>query len=77
MDCTYMEVGTWVILRKHSDWSCYKDPYHGKRTRIKYVYTNYEGNQAFCLVCYDRGKYQWYPNDMILASDAELLRSPL
>ena len=72
-----MEVGTRVILRKHPNWFCYKDPYHGKRTRIKYVCTNYEGNPSFCLVGYDRGRYRWYPNDMILASDAKLLRSPL
>ena len=77
MDSTYMEVGTRVILRKHPNWFCYKDPYHGKRTRIKYVCTNYEGNPSFCLVGYDRGRYRWYPDDMILASDAKLLRSPL
>ena len=77
MDSTYMEVGTRVILRKHPDWSWLKRNYHGRRATITEVWTDFSGNPEGCLVDCDGGTYQWYPDDMILASDAKLLRSPL
>lgn len=77
MDSTYIEVGTWVILRKTYEWGLEKDPYHGKRTRIKYVWISYLEGRRCCRVGCDRGRFAWLPDDMILASDAKLLRSPL
>lgn len=76
MDSTYAEVGVRVIILKGPDrnertgWSMYMDKYIGQEASI----IDIEGETGECLLDVDDGEWWWPIQDLILASDRELLR---
>lgn len=80
MDDTYAEVGTEVILGKHTRvgncclaWAEGKECYVGRKTRITMVVGKDCIGALCCRVQCDYGKYRWRVENMILASDVPLL----
>lgn len=79
MDETYAEVGTRVVLGRHTtvrggrNWHSSMDCFVGKITAITCI----EGNDVNgCLVCSVKGNnWNWRVQNMILASDIPLLTS--
>ena len=72
MDSTYAEVGLEVILWKNNPhlWNSYRDVYLGKKTSI----TRLADDHSCCMVSCDSGQFIWQTSEMILATDAALLR---
>ena len=78
MDVTYAEVGTWVILGRHTrggdccerEWEDDMERYVGRQTQITRINCTIIPS---CYVSCDGGKYYWRVQDMILASDVPLL----
>jgi len=72
MDPSYAEIGLEVILWKNNSrfWNSYRDAYLGKKTRI----TRLADDHSRCMVHCDNGQFIWQTSEMILATDAVLLR---
>jgi hypothetical protein len=78
MDPIYAEVGAEVVIGFHRQ-SQYAFRHRGAKTTITYVKRESLGPRAscpsvtWCKVSLDSGFYWWSVNDMILASDIDLL----
>ena len=72
MERTYAEIGLEVILWKNTPhlWNSYRYAYLGKKTRI----TRLADDRSCCMVHCDSGLFIWQTSEMILATDAALLR---